>query len=158
VTVRRLREDVEWALALEDTDPVAFRAGGGLPREAHDEQGVVSAAERGLPAREIGAPRSGPAEDTAPRLEPCSVRFFGPAEVVQLFRAVLCTVRRRLETDVGRLPTEGQALGAMLDHVLSCWDARGGKVAARHLLSGTARRHGRALGLAMDGSRKSRKT
>jgi hypothetical protein len=158
VTVRRLREDVEWALAREDTDPVAFRAGGGLPREAHDEQGVVSAAERGLPAREIGAPRSGPAEDTAPRLEPCSVRFFGPAEVVQLFRAVLCTVRRRLEKDVGRLPTEGQALGAMLDHVLSCWDARGGKVAARHLLSGTARRHGRALGLAMDGSGKSRKT
>src|SRR5438093_11722033 len=31
VTVRRLRDDVEWALALEQTDPVAFRRSGGLP-------------------------------------------------------------------------------------------------------------------------------
>jgi len=31
VTVRRLRDDVEWALALEDTDRAAFRQTGGLP-------------------------------------------------------------------------------------------------------------------------------
>ena len=59
------------------------------------------------------------------------MRFIGPAEVVQLFKAVLCTVRRRMEKDEGRLPTEGEALGAMLDHVLACWGADG-KVAARH--------------------------
>jgi hypothetical protein len=122
VTVRRLREDVEWALALEDTDAVAFRVSGGLPPDAR----------RGVPDREIGAPRRDLATDTTPHLEPCSVRFFGPAEVVQLFRAVLCTVRRELERDGGRLPTEGQALGAMLDHVLGCWGALHAKVAARH--------------------------
>jgi hypothetical protein len=66
VTVRPFRDDVEWALALEQTDPAAFRRSGGLP-----------------PDREIGAPPRESAEET------CSVRFFGPAEVVQLFRAVL---------------------------------------------------------------------
>jgi hypothetical protein len=129
VTVRRLREDVEWALALEETDPVAFRQSGGLPPES----------------REIGAPRREPGVDAAPQLEreigappreateeTCSVRFFGPADVVKLFRAVLCTVRRRMERDMGRLPTEGQALGAMLDHALTSWGALDGKVAPRH--------------------------
>ena len=103
VTVRRLREDVEWALALEDTDPVAFRRTGGLPPEARNEQSTVNAAaptERGVPDREIGASLRVPAAHTAPGIESCTVRFFGPAEVVQLFRAVLCTVRRRLERDV----------------------------------------------------------
>jgi hypothetical protein len=111
VTVRRLREDVEWALALEDTDPVAFRRSGGLPPEVRESESD----------REIGAQRRDPGEDTRPDQESCTVRFIGPADVVQLFRAVLCTVRRRLESDIGRLPTEGEALGAMLDHVLSCW-------------------------------------
>ena len=31
VAVRRLRDDVEWALALEETDPVTFVQSGGLP-------------------------------------------------------------------------------------------------------------------------------
>jgi hypothetical protein len=134
VTVRRLREDVEWALALEETDPVAFRQSGGLPPEA-----------RGELDREIGAPRREPGVDAALQLEreigappreaaeeTCSVRFFGPADVVKLFRAVLCTVRRRMERDMGSLPTEGEALGAMLDHALSSWGALDGKVPARH--------------------------
>jgi hypothetical protein len=60
------------------------------------------------------------------------VRFIGPAEIVQLFRAVLCTVRRRMESDLGRLPTEGEALEAMLDHALASWGDRDTKVAARH--------------------------
>jgi hypothetical protein len=37
-----------------------------------------------------------------------------------------------MERDTGRLPTEGEALGAMLDHVLSTWGALDGKVASRH--------------------------
>ncbi len=119
VTVRRLRDDVEWALALEETDPEAFRRSGGLPRD-----------------REIGAAPRDAGGDPLPPLEreigACSVRFFGPAEVVQLFRAVLCTVRRVMERDTGKLPTAGQALGAMLDHALSSWGALDGKVAARH--------------------------
>jgi hypothetical protein len=130
VTVRRLRDDVEWALALEDTDPVAFAQSGGLPPEARDEGGTRSAESGpsehdGGRDREIGAVQRKSAEET------CSVRFFGPADVVQLFRTVLCTVRRRMESDIGRLPTEGEALGAMLDHALSSWGSDG-KVPARH--------------------------
>src|SRR5436190_22339395 len=87
VTVRRLRDDVELALALEETDPVAFAQSGGLPPEARGDGGRD---------REIGAIPRESAEET------CSVRFIGPADVVQLFRAVLCTVRRRMESDMGR--------------------------------------------------------
>ncbi len=140
VTVRRLRDDVEWALTLEETDPVAFARSGGLPPEAGGEGSTRSAEsgpseQGGSGKREIGAPPRESRGDTLPRLEreeTCSVRFFGPADVVQLFRAVLCTVRRRMESDIGRLPTEGEALGAMLDHVLSSWGALDTKVAARH--------------------------
>ncbi len=128
VTVRRLRDDVEWALALEETDPEAFRRSGGLPRDREIGAAPRDAGGDPLPPleREIGAPPRESAEET------CSVLFFGPAEVVQLFRAVLCTVRRVMERDTGRLPTAGQALGAMLDHALSSWGALDGKVAARH--------------------------
>jgi len=96
--------------------------------------------------REIGAALIGPGGDVSteawfdrrPRppksapLETCWARFIGDADVVQLFRALLCTVRRRMGKDEGRLPTSGEAFGAMLDHVLSCWDALDGKIAARH--------------------------
>ena len=123
VTVRRLREDVEWALTLEQTDPEAFRRTGGLPSEAGDE-------------REIRAAQRDEEGDTLPKRDQeigaCSVRFIAPAEVVQFFRAVLCTVRRRMEREIGRLPSEGEALGAMLDHVLSSWGALDTKVAPRH--------------------------
>jgi len=121
VTVRRLREDVEQALALSETDPEGFRRGGGLPPDVCGDR-VIGAAPRATKHR------------TARAEEGCSVRFIGSADVVQLFRALLCTVRRRMEPDEGRLPTPGEALGAMLDHVLSSWGALNGdaKVAARH--------------------------
>jgi hypothetical protein len=63
--------------------------------------------------------------------ETSTVRMIAPAEVVQLLRAVLCTVRRRMEAAAGRLPTEGQALGVILDYVFSCWGV-GKKVPAEH--------------------------
>jgi hypothetical protein len=119
VTVRRLREDVEWALTLADADPEAFRRSGGLPSGD----------------REIGAQDRDRAKDTGrsdPAVETCTARFIGPAEVVQLFRAVLCTVRRRIEKETGRMPTEGQALGVILDHVFECWGIGTGKVDPRH--------------------------
>ena len=119
VTVRRLREDVEQALALSETDPAEFQRCGGLPVDVGSD-------------REIGAaPRVGEKRVTQDD-ETCSARFFGSAEVVQLFRALVCTVRRRMERDEGRLPTEGEALGAILDHVLSAWDALDAKGAKRH--------------------------
>jgi hypothetical protein len=153
VTVRRLREDVEHALALAETDRVAFRRGGGLPAEAQGEghaeryagaQAAHHADHRG--EREIGAAerlarQAYSSEDfgsrhpeplkSAPE-EVCWARFFGPPDVVQLFRAVLCTVRRRVEQETGRLPTSGAALGVMLDHVLSTWGVLDEKVSARY--------------------------
>jgi len=52
VTVRRLRDDVERALAMAETDPGAFRDDGGLPPEARP----AGAGERdGAPHREIRA-------------------------------------------------------------------------------------------------------
>src|SRR5438093_4428783 len=82
VTVRRLRDDVEWALALQETDPVAFAQSGGLPPEARGEREIGApqrdpggdAAPR--PEREIGAPPREAAEET------CSVRLIGPPDVV----------------------------------------------------------------------------
>jgi hypothetical protein len=149
VTVRRLRDDVEWAVALEETDPVAFVQSGGLPPEARGERGRQDverdpATGEGALDREIGAPPRDAGGEPVPQLdrkvgapprdaeETCSVRFFGPADIVQLFLAVLCTVRRRIESEIGSLPTQGEALGAMLDHTLSSWGALDKKVAARY--------------------------
>jgi len=176
VTVRRLGEDVERALALGETDPGEFRRSGGLPPEASDDR-EIGATTRGTGQdvvvgekadhlatddREIGAAERGGNEDVVARgdreigateraAEPCLnrhpeplksapdevcwARFFGPPDVVQLFRAVLCTVRRRMEKDIGRLPTAGEALGAMLDHVLASWGEIDAKVAAHHRVS-----------------------
>ncbi len=137
VTVRRLRDDVEHALALAETDPVAFRHGGGLPAEAdaeaHDERELGAAARgpsepmsggsvgggdvSGGENREIGAAaRDGfhshhPEPLKSAPDEVCWARFFGPPDVVQLFRSVLCTVRRRIEQDTGRLPTRERPSG-----------------------------------------------
>jgi hypothetical protein len=185
VTVRRLREDVEQALALAETHPKAFGRGGGLPAEARganrDEREIgaparslsdpwgygearreddreIGAAVRSLSDpwsdgeagceddREIGATvrslgdpwRGGESINRHPEPlksapeEVCWARFLGPPDVVQLFRAVLCTVRRRIERETGRLPTAGAALGVMLDHVLSSWGVLDEKLAARH--------------------------
>jgi hypothetical protein len=125
VTVRRLREDVDWALTLEDTDPAEFRRTGGLPDD-----------------REIGAKHRNPARDTPTpsareilakhrAAETCTVTYIGPADVIQLLRAVICTVRRRMEAVDGRSPTAGQALGAVLDHAFATWGV-GQKVPADH--------------------------
>jgi hypothetical protein len=213
VTVRRLRDDVEQALALEETDREAFRRCGGLPPEARGDRqiGATEMAAGGNPwtrggretgssaaetngsgageDRQIGATETGAGESpwtgggrgngiTAPGTsqgearadrqigatemaagespwarsvqetdpyphhhpeplksaphETCWARFFGPPDVVQLFKAVLCTARRRLEPELGRLPTEGEALGAMLDHCFEAWGAFDEKLARRY--------------------------
>jgi hypothetical protein len=59
------------------------------------------------------------------------VRLIGSPEVVRLFRAALCSVRRTIEAETGRLPTAGEALGAALDHAFAAW-GEGAKVPARH--------------------------
>jgi hypothetical protein len=194
VTVRRLSDDVEHALAVAETDPSSFRRDGGLPPDArhretdaaagpaHDPSRPVSGVDAPGANREIGAAgrepdrsnlvgdRSGPTSpqqeaDTSPSTpgtgtpgpireigatardcvyrrhpeplksapkEVCWAMFVGPPDVVNLFRAVLRTVRRRIEQDTGHMPTSGEALDAMLEYVFSCWDAADPRVAARH--------------------------
>jgi len=135
VTVRRLREDVDRALTLQETDPEVFRERGGLPSDADREIGAGPGEREGshrpAPDREIRA-RWSESRVSPVAGEACSVRFFGPADIVQLLRAVLCTVRRRIERETGRLPTPGEALGAMLDHALASWTEQHGRVPARH--------------------------
>lgn len=53
--------------------------------------------------------------------EDYGIFWVGPADAIRLFRATLCTIRRRIERATGRLPTEGEGLEAMLDHVLVAW-------------------------------------
>jgi hypothetical protein len=232
VTVRRLRDDVEQALAMAETDPEAFRDDGGLPPEARRRPATDEARDGAYRDREIraihrdsrdshpagpdardadeafdgagreiradhrdsqrdshrdrgdgwgadaafdgadreiradhrisqrdspqdrrggpdGGDASAPAErgsgapwNVAARAqaglggkprpdETCWVRLIASPDVVRLFRAVLCTVRRRIEANTGRLPTAGEALDAMLDHAFAAWGAEA-KIPARH--------------------------
>jgi len=103
VTVRRLGDDVERALARGDFAP---------PQLAPSAQEIDSDADpAGLQTGAIA------------RLEKESERLFFSAapEVARLFRAVLATVQRRLERIRGRPCRQSDALEAMLDHALATW-------------------------------------
>jgi hypothetical protein len=119
VTVRRLEEDVERALVLREVDPEAWDRCREHP-ESLREPDLTD--ERQTCAR----PRD-------PQREPSKRRRFdfdhgwqvtvsAPRDVARLFRAVLCTVRRGIERETGRLPTEAEGFEAMLDHALRSWD------------------------------------
>ena len=121
VTVRRLEEDVERALVKCERDPVAGTRTGGLPQEA------LGSTERQTCAQPTVAEQDAAGADARAGTdgrEPEDMRFFftAPRDFVRLFRALLCTVRRHLERQTGRLPTEGEAVGAMLDHAFTAWD------------------------------------
>jgi hypothetical protein len=106
-TVRRLEEDVERALAIHERDP----------RGAFPPPPLASR------NRPTGAPPTASRAEDTPHAEPESARLFWslPRPAARFFRAVLCTVRRHLERQTGRLPTPGQAFEAMLDHALESW-------------------------------------
>ena len=107
VTVRRLREDVDQAVALAETDPLVFRQGGGLPAEARDDRAIGAKRDRpeespatadpaagitgpeaddeaGGPDRAIGAKRgvpartAGSASSAPPTSSSCSTRSCAP--------------------------------------------------------------------------------
>jgi hypothetical protein len=130
VSVRRLEEDVDAALLLKETDPGAFARTAGLPADARGATaGAPSDTEatpgQGACERQVGA--------NSTRLEETSTLFVhAPLPVARLVRAVLCSVRRAIEGQTGRLPTEGQAFEAMLDHALDSWMAPNGRVRAAH--------------------------
>jgi hypothetical protein len=104
VSMRRLEDDVDHALLLLETDPEAFGLSGGLPERTHGGD---------RPLRQIRARSTASGETSL-------VFFNAPSDVAHLFRAVLCTVQRRLEGPA----TRGEAFGAMLGHCLEVW-ARG---------------------------------
>jgi len=146
VTVRRLQEDVERARVLHGTDPPRFEKTGGLPAEARSESEEREARElraahgeeceeaftEGGAAAEVGEAAGAAEGATASRNrqtgakptrtdETCRIFWNGPRDVARLFRAVLCTVRRHIERRTGRLPSDGEALDAMLEHVFEAW-------------------------------------
>jgi hypothetical protein len=103
-TLRRLREDVDQALLVCETDFTSFLGSGGIPADREvvaDGEGEANGP--GVDDREIGASQSAPRETSA-------VRAYIDAEVVRALRALICTVQRRLERATGRLPTKGEAL------------------------------------------------
>ncbi len=100
ITVRRLEEDVDRALALREVEPPCAEQG-----EAGERQ--VCAQPR-APGTNLDAG--------------WRITVSAPKEVARLFRAVLCSVRRGLERETGRLPSEAEGFEAMLDHALRSWD------------------------------------
>lgn len=94
VTVRRLKDDVDDAIARMELDPAGLAL---LP----------AGLRTGAPPR-----RS--------RARVC-VRFSAPRSVARLFRAVLASVQRRIERRYGRTASEGEAFEAMLEHALESW-------------------------------------
>ena len=109
VSLRKLRDDVDVAVMIRETDSERWLRSGGLPEDG-------PGTEEGPPSeeREIGA-QQGAGHET------CTVGCQLELDVIRLLRAVLCTVQRRLERATGRPPTRGEALGAMIDHAIAEW-------------------------------------
>jgi hypothetical protein len=116
VSVRRLEDVVRQALLWREASSAAWNACREDPERA---------------ARSLDAVFD--ADDEAERLErqTCArptvldeglpLRIVAPQDVARLFRAVLCTVRRALEREIGRPVSEALAFEAMIDHSLRAW-------------------------------------
>jgi hypothetical protein len=100
VSLRRLEDEVQFALAHDVLDPHACAQAMGS--EAEDPHAC---------ARASGSEERG------------RLFFSAPRHVAQLFRATLATVQRRIERREGRRATESEALEWMLDHALAAWRA-----------------------------------
>lgn len=121
VSVRRLEDDVERALVLAESDPGILRIGGGVPPcECCNDPDAPEEAER-----QTGAQHA--SDD-----ESCRISFSLPTDVARFFRAVLLTVRRRIEAASGRSATPGEAFEAMLDHALAAWQVRDPELRTDH--------------------------
>jgi hypothetical protein len=118
VTVRALEERVGAALALREADPAAWERGRGEPERCGRELRV---SEKGV--EEIAAGEWQTCARARERAEGVRIQVVAPREVARLFRAVLSTLRRAVERRTGRLPGEGEAFEAMLDHALESWGA-----------------------------------
>ncbi len=128
VSVRRLRDDIDRALILADTNPAAFAQSGGVPdleaelacetdEEARLQTGANSTVLEATPLPGEFAPR-----------ETARAYFTAPRDVARLFQATLCTVQRRLGTRMGRPATLSDALDAILEHCFEAWGLRDPKL------------------------------
>jgi hypothetical protein len=98
VSVRRLRDDVDWAIATENLDPAA------------------------LPVLPVGLQTGAPPTASGARDR---LFFTAPRDVARLFRAVLATLQRHLERVFRRPWSQHEAFEAMLDHALEAWGSHG---------------------------------
>ncbi len=126
--MRRLQDDVEQALLLNETDPEEFAATAGLPLAARDLIAEVD----GQAAGRVSARRRQIGAQPTVSTETSRLFFHAPRDVVTLFRAVLCTVRRAIERQTGKMPTEGEAFDAMLKHATNAWMPPGSRLRAAH--------------------------
>jgi hypothetical protein len=94
VTVRRLENDVDHAVATDQLDPSSLPA---LPA------GLQTGAR---PTHSEGGAR---------------LFLTAPRDVARLFRAVLATVQRHIERARGRPSSQNQAFETMLDHAIEAW-------------------------------------
>ncbi len=117
VSARRLEEAVEAALVLRETDLEAWMRwqqepeGFAAPRPAAAEPGGDGE------GRQVCAPRGAEPEG----LEGCRISISAGADVARLFEATIASVRLEIERETGRLPSEGDAFGVMLDHAAQSW-------------------------------------
>jgi hypothetical protein len=118
VTVRRAEDEVDRAL-------VAFEMGAPLFPGPPDGAAVLDMDRE----RQMGARRKRSGRDPNETERPF---FIAPQPVARFFRAVICSVRRQIERVTGRLPTEGEAFEAMLDHALEAWGHPHAKVRREH--------------------------
>jgi hypothetical protein len=147
VTVRRLEEDVDAALVAQASRPGAPLTGppfaeglggtcpegrqtGAPPTVRGDTQ---SGADSPPAGRQTGASCTVPSASPTHRVpETRRIFFSAPRPAARFFRAVLCSVRRRIEQLTGGLPSEGEALEAMLDHAVESWGHPWAKVRREH--------------------------
>ncbi len=121
ITVRRLEEEVERALAFETFEPPDERQSCAKPRDAGGDASLGDDEDHD----EHAAPSARAAE---------TARFFftGPRDVALLIEATICTVQRHIERQIGPLPTRGEAMDAMFEHVFETWRPRHRRVPREH--------------------------
>jgi hypothetical protein len=102
VTVRRLEDDVEHAIVSETGGPPGPNENSPWP-------------SRELQTRAPDTRSEGTPQETA--------RFFfrAPPESARFIRAAIASMRRHLEKKWGRIPTEGEAFGVMIEHACQAW-------------------------------------
>ncbi|MGH7338406.1 MAG: HNH endonuclease, partial [Myxococcota bacterium] len=109
ITVRRLEDDVERAIATGDLDPGSF---------SESSDSLSEEVQTG-------------AHPTVPN-ETIHLFFTAPADVARLFQSVLATVQRRIERKSGRTASESEALDAMLEHCFAAWSPVDPKIPPDH--------------------------